>query len=46
MPSGTSRNLYSAHPAFGQVIEKHSEQILNIISKVLKKQQIKGNIQR
>lgn len=46
MPSGTSRNLYSAHPAFGKVIDKHSEKILSIISKVLKKQQIKGNIQR
>lgn len=46
MPSGASRSLYSAYPAFGKTIDVHSEKILSIISKVLKKQQIKGNIQR
>lgn len=46
MPSGISRNLYSAYPAFSKVIDTQSEHILSIISKVIKLQQIKGNIQR
>lgn len=45
-PAGNSRNLYSAYPAFNNVIGKHSEKILGIISNVLKLQQIRGNIQR
>lgn len=45
-PVGASRSLYSAYPAFNNAVQNHSEKILGIISKVLKLQQIKGNIQR
>lgn len=45
-PVGASRNLYSAYPAFNNIVLNHSEKILSIISKALKLQQIKGNIQR
>lgn len=46
MPSGTSRNLYSAYPAFTRVIDTHSAKILSIIHRVIQKQQVKGNIQK
>lgn len=45
-PSGPTRTLYTAYPAFTNIIEDTSDQILGIISKVLKFQDIKGNIQR
>lgn len=45
-PSNASRNLYSAYPAFNRAIQRHSDQILSMISKVVKLQHIKGNIQR
>lgn len=45
-PSNASRNLYSAYPAFNNAVQRHSDQILSIISKVVKLQHIKGNIQR
>lgn len=45
-PSGVTRSLYSAIPAFNQIVEEQSEKILNIVSTVLKLQHIKGNIQR
>lgn len=45
-PSNASRNLYSAYPAFNRAIQKHSDQILSTIAKVVKLQHIKGNIQR
>lgn len=46
MPSGTARNLYSAYPAFTKVLDSHSAQLLSIIHRVIKKQQVKGNIQK
>lgn len=45
-PSGPTRTLYTAHPAFNNVVTKTSEQILAVMAKILKHQQIKGNIQR
>lgn len=45
-PSNASRNLYSAYPAFNRAVQRHSDQILSTISKVLQLQHIKGNIQR
>lgn len=45
-PSNASRNLYSAYPAFNRAVDRHSDHILSIISKVVKLQHIKGNIQR
>ncbi|XP_055326131.1 exosome component 10-like, partial [Sitodiplosis mosellana] len=45
-PSNASRNLYSAYPAFNKAVQRHSDHILSIISKVVKLQHIKGNIQR
>lgn len=45
-PANASRNLYSAYPAFNNAVQRHSDQILSTISKVLKLQHIKGNIQR
>ncbi|XP_031629161.1 exosome component 10 [Contarinia nasturtii] len=45
-PSNASRNLYSAYPAFNKAVQRHSDHILSMISKVVKLQHIKGNIQR
>lgn len=45
-PANSSRNLYSAHPTFHKIVDKHSEKMLSIISKIIKLQNIKGNIQR
>lgn len=45
-PSNASRNLYSAYPAFNRAVQRHSDQIMSVISKVVKLQHIKGNIQR
>lgn len=46
LPSGSSRDLYTAHSSFNKVMETQSEQILNVIHNVLKSQSIKGNIVR
>ncbi|KAL5285138.1 EXOSC10 family protein [Megaselia abdita] len=45
-PSGSARDFYSTFPTFEQVIETQKDRILGIISHVLKKENIKGNIQR
>ncbi|XP_055903687.1 exosome component 10 [Eupeodes corollae] len=45
-PSGTSRDLYCAYPTFGKIVDSQSYRIMGLISKVLKFQNIKGNIQR
>lgn len=44
MPSGHTRELYNSHPAFRRVIGDESRHILEIISSVIKKQGIRGNI--
>ena len=46
MPSGASRDLYSAYPSFTKIMDGQATQILEIISDVLKLQQIRGNIAR
>lgn len=46
LPSGASRDLYSAYPAFQKILNIQSERILNIIQNVIKYQNIKGNIQK
>ncbi|XP_055850996.1 exosome component 10 [Episyrphus balteatus] len=45
-PSGASRDLYCAYPTFGKIVDSQSYRIMSVISKVLKFQNIKGNIQR
>lgn len=45
-PSGPTRTLYASHSSFNNVVSKTSEQILNVMAKILKHQQIKGNIHR
>lgn len=45
-PSGASRDLYCSYPTFGKIVDSQSYRIMGIISKVLKFQNIKGNIQR
>lgn len=45
-PSGPTRTLYTAHPAFNNIVSHTSERILAVMAKILKHQQIKGNIQR
>lgn len=44
LPSGSSRDLYSAHPSFSKVMAQHSDHLLGIIQNVLESQSIKGNI--
>lgn len=46
LPSGASRDLYSAHPSFSKVMAQQSENILSAIQTVLKFQGIKNNIVR
>lgn len=46
LPSGASRDLYSAHASFSKVMAKQSENVLSVIQKVLVLQGIKGNIVR
>lgn len=46
LPSGSSRDLYSAHPSFCKVMDVQSEHVLEVIQTVLKFQGIKGNIVR
>ena len=45
-PQGSSRDLYCAYPSFGRIVDHQSNRLLHIISKVLKWQNVKGNIQR
>lgn len=45
-PQGTSRDLYCAYPTFGRVIDEQSHRILGLISHVLKRENVRGNIQR
>lgn len=46
LPTGASRDLYSAHPSFSKVMEQQSTNVLEVIQTVLKLQGIKGNIVR
>ncbi|XP_005175610.2 exosome component 10 [Musca domestica] len=45
-PQGASRDLYCAYPTFGRVIDEQSHRILGLISHVLKRENVRGNIQR
>lgn len=45
-PTGASRDIYSTYPSFANVIDHQCDRILGIISHVLKKESIRGNIQR
>ncbi|XP_017481740.1 PREDICTED: exosome component 10 [Rhagoletis zephyria] len=45
-PQGAARDLYSAYPTFGRIVDEQSDRILGLISNVLKWQNVKGNIQR
>ncbi|XP_067617053.1 exosome complex component 10 homolog [Eurosta solidaginis] len=45
-PQGSARDLYCAYPTFGRVVDEQSDRIFGLISKVLKWQNVKGNIQR
>uniref|UniRef100_A0A182QEF5 HRDC domain-containing protein n=1 Tax=Anopheles farauti TaxID=69004 RepID=A0A182QEF5_9DIPT len=44
MPSGRSRDLYAAHPEFIRIADSHADQVLHIISDILKIQGVPGNI--
>lgn len=44
MPSGRARDLYSAHAAYRNVIRKHSNRILTIMSDVIRSEGIRGSI--
>lgn len=46
LPSGSSRDLYTAHSSYTKVMNSQAEQILNVIQNVLKSQSVKGNIVR
>lgn len=46
LPSGSTRDLYSAHSSFSKVMAQQSENILEVVQTVLKLQGIKGNIVR
>lgn len=45
-PANASRNLYSAHPTFHRVTNTLTDKMMSTISKVIKLQNIKGNIRR
>ncbi|KAG4077921.1 hypothetical protein HA402_013855 [Bradysia odoriphaga] len=45
-PSGPTRSLYAACPAFSKVVEFQSNKILNAMQYVIKKNHVRGNIQR
>ena len=45
-PSGQTRALYSAYPAYNNIVQVQSERILEMMNKVMKQQNIKGNIAR
>lgn len=44
LPSGSSRDLYTAYSAFIKAINVESEKALHVVSNVIKMQGIKGNI--
>ncbi|GAB0091016.1 exosome component 10 [Sergentomyia squamirostris] len=46
LPAGASRDLYTAQPSFIRVMNQQSDKILNIVGKILKHQEIRGNIKR
>lgn len=35
-PTGSSRDLYSAHPSFAKIMNNQSENVLEVVQKVLK----------
>ncbi|CAD6992966.1 unnamed protein product [Ceratitis capitata] len=45
-PQGSARDLYCAYPTFGRVVDEQSHRIFGLVSKVLKWQNVKGNIER
>lgn len=45
-PANASRNLYSAHPTFHRVTNTLTDKLMSTISKVIKLQNVKGNIKR
>ncbi|XP_011189712.2 exosome component 10 [Zeugodacus cucurbitae] len=45
-PQGAARDLYCAYPTFGKIVDEQSHRIFGLVSKVLKWQNVKGNIQR
>lgn len=44
MPSGHTRELYNSHPAFRRIVTAKSNRLLELISTVIKKQGVRGNI--
>uniref|UniRef100_A0A336LL95 Exosome complex component 10 homolog n=1 Tax=Culicoides sonorensis TaxID=179676 RepID=A0A336LL95_CULSO len=44
MPSGHTRELYNSHPSFRRIVASKSDDLLKLISNVIKKQGIRGNI--
>ncbi|XP_063696904.1 LOW QUALITY PROTEIN: exosome complex component 10 homolog [Culicoides brevitarsis] len=44
MPSGHTRELYNSHPAFRRIIAAKSNRLLELISGVIRKQGVRGNI--
>lgn len=46
LPSGASRDLYTAQPSFIRVVNQESDRILDILGKILKHQSVRGNIKR
>ncbi|KAG5676319.1 hypothetical protein PVAND_006165 [Polypedilum vanderplanki] len=46
LPSGSSRDLYSAYPSFSKVMGQHKDEILCAIQSVLQYKEIKGNLLR
>lgn len=44
-PQGTVRDLYCSFPAFGRVIDEQSGRVLQLMSNVMKMENIRGNIQ-
>jgi exosome complex exonuclease RRP6 len=46
LPSGTSRDLYSAHSSFTKIMDLESDKVLSIAHQLIQLQNIKGNIAR
>ncbi|XP_065076198.1 exosome complex component 10 homolog isoform X2 [Ochlerotatus camptorhynchus] len=44
LPSGNSRDLYDTHPSFVRIMDTQANNVLHMISDVLKMHEIKGNI--
>lgn len=44
MPTGHTRELYNSHPAFRRIVSAKSSRLLQLISGVIKKQGVRGNI--